>query len=111
MVGPGTGLAPFRAFLEHKQAGLGRWPMWLFFGEQREQQDFLYREEMYAWLDNGVMQRLDTAFSRDQQKKIYVQDRIREQSALRVSGWSAGAYFLCLWRFKVDGSGCRVGRD
>ncbi|WP_058187840.1 diflavin oxidoreductase [Terracidiphilus gabretensis] len=93
MVGPGTGLAPFRAFLEHKQAGLGRWPMWLFFGEQREQQDFLYREEMYAWLENGVMQRLDTAFSRDQQKKIYVQDRIREQSALLWEWLERGAYF------------------
>jgi sulfite reductase (NADPH) flavoprotein alpha-component len=93
MVGPGTGLAPFRAFLEHKQAGLGRWPMWLFFGEQREHQDFLYREEMYAWMENGVMQRLDTAFSRDQQKKIYVQDRIREQSALLWEWLERGAYF------------------
>jgi sulfite reductase (NADPH) flavoprotein alpha-component len=93
MVGPGTGLAPFRAFLEHKQAGCGRWPMWLFFGEQREHQDFLYREEMYAWLENGVMQRLDTAFSRDQQKKIYVQDRIREQSALLWEWLERGAYF------------------
>jgi sulfite reductase (NADPH) flavoprotein alpha-component len=93
MVGPGTGLAPFRAFLQHKQAGLGRWPMWLFFGEQREHQDFLYRDEMYAWLENGVMQRLDTAFSRDQQKKIYVQDRIREQSALLWEWLERGAYF------------------
>ncbi|HKF47078.1 MAG TPA: hypothetical protein VKB38_06945 [Terracidiphilus sp.] len=93
MVGPGTGLAPFRAFLEHKQAGFGRWPMWLFFGEQREQQDFLYRDEMLAWLQNGVLQRLDTAFSRDQQKKIYVQDRIREQAALLWSWLEQGAYF------------------
>jgi sulfite reductase (NADPH) flavoprotein alpha-component len=93
MVGPGTGLAPFRAFLEHKQAGLGRWPMWLFFGEQREQQDFLYRDEMYAWLENGVMQRLDTAFSRDQQKKIYVQDRVREQSAQLWDWLERGAHF------------------
>lgn len=67
--------------------------MWLFFGEQREHQDFLYREEMYAWLENGVMQRLDTAFSRDQQKKIYVQDRIREQSALLWEWLERGAYF------------------
>jgi sulfite reductase (NADPH) flavoprotein alpha-component len=93
MVGPGTGLAPFRAFLEHKQAGYGRWPMWLFFGEQREQQDFLYRDEMLAWLKGGVLQRLDTAFSRDQQKKIYVQDRIREQSALLWNWLEQGAYF------------------
>lgn len=93
MVGPGTGLAPFRAFLEHKQAGCGRWPMWLFFGEQREQQDFLYRDEMYAWLKNGVMQRLDTAFSRDQAKKIYVQDRVREQSAQLWDWLERGAHF------------------
>jgi sulfite reductase (NADPH) flavoprotein alpha-component len=93
MVGPGTGLAPFRAYLEHKQAGCGRWPMWLFFGDQREQQDFLYRDEMLSWLKNGVLQRLDTAFSRDQAKKIYVQDRIREQSALLWSWFEQGAYF------------------
>ena len=93
MVGPGTGLAPFRAFLEHKQAGHGRWPMWLFFGEQREQLDFLYRDEMLAWLNSGVLQRLDTAFSRDQHKKIYVQDRIREQSALLWDWLEQGAYF------------------
>ena len=93
MVGPGTGLAPFRAYLEHKQAGCGRWPMWLFFGDQREQQDFLYRDEMLSWLKNGVLQRLDTAFSRDQPKKIYVQDRIREQSALLWSWFEQGAYF------------------
>lgn len=93
MVGPGTGLAPFRAFLEHKQAGCGRWPMWLFFGEQREMQDFLYRDEMLAWQKNGVMQRLDTAFSRDQAKKVYVQDRIREQSAQLWDWLQRGAYF------------------
>ena len=93
MVGPGTGLAPFRAYLEHKQAGCGRWPMWLFFGDQREKQDFLYREEMLAWLESGVLQRLDTAFSRDQKNKIYVQDRISEQSALIWEWLERGAYF------------------
>ena len=93
MVGPGTGLAPFRAFLEHKQAGCGRWPMWLFFGDQREQQDFLYRDEMLAWRERGVLQRLDTAFSRDQRKKIYVQDRVREQSAMLWDWLEQGAYF------------------
>lgn len=93
MVGPGTGLAPFRAYLEHKQAGCGRWPMWLFFGDQREQQDFLYRDEMRAWVENGTLQRLDTAFSRDQKNKIYVQDRIREHSALLWDWLDRGAYF------------------
>ncbi|HEX3987137.1 MAG TPA: oxidoreductase [Acidobacteriaceae bacterium] len=96
MVGPGTGLAPFRAFLEHKQAGCGRWPMWLFFGEQRQQQDFLYQDEMLAWLKSGLLNRLDTAFSRDQQHKIYVQDRIREQSA-RLWDWleQGACFYVC----------------
>jgi sulfite reductase (NADPH) flavoprotein alpha-component len=93
MVGPGTGLAPFRAFLQHKEAGRGRWPMWLFFGEQREKQDFLYRDEMLGWLKNGVLQRLDTAFSRDQKEKVYVQDRVREQSAQLWDWLELGAYF------------------
>lgn len=93
MVGPGTGFAPFRAFLQHKDAGCGRWPMWLFFGEQRRNQDFLYRDEMLGWLKSGVLQRLDTAFSRDQREKIYVQDRIREQSAQLWTWLEKGAYF------------------
>jgi sulfite reductase (NADPH) flavoprotein alpha-component len=67
--------------------------MWLIFGEQRQNQDFLYREEMLAWLKSGVLQRLDTAFSRDQREKIYVQDRIREQSAQLWNWLEKGAYF------------------
>jgi sulfite reductase (NADPH) flavoprotein alpha-component len=93
MVGPGTGVAPFRAYLEHKEAGCGRWPMWLFFGEQRASQDFLYLDELLAWQKNGVLQRLDTAFSRDQKVKIYVQQRIREQSAKLWRWLEQGAYF------------------
>ncbi|HTX75130.1 MAG TPA: hypothetical protein VMD29_02910 [Terracidiphilus sp.] len=93
MVGPGTGLAPFRAYLEHKQAGRGRWPMWLFFGDQRESQDFLYRDEMLAWQKSGVLERLDTAFSRDQEYKIYVQDRVREHAAELWRWLDEGAYF------------------
>ncbi|HKO10318.1 MAG TPA: hypothetical protein VJV22_00005, partial [Acidobacteriaceae bacterium] len=81
MIGPGTGVAPFRAYIQHKEAGMGRWPMWLFFGDQRASQDFLYREELLRWQQNGVLDRLDTAFSRDQKEKIYVQNRMRESSA------------------------------
>jgi sulfite reductase (NADPH) flavoprotein alpha-component len=93
MIGPGTGIAPFRAFLEHKQAGVGHWPMWLFFGDQRASQDFLYEFELLQWKQSGVLQRLDTAFSRDQQEKIYVQQRIRE-NALELWKWlDRGAYF------------------
>jgi sulfite reductase (NADPH) flavoprotein alpha-component len=93
MVGPGTGVAPFRAYLQHKQAGCGRWPMWLFFGDQRIAQDFLYREEFEAWAANGTLQRLDLAFSRDQKEKIYVQQRIRENSAELYRWLEQGAYF------------------
>lgn len=93
MVGPGTGVAPFRAYLQHKEAGMGRWPMWLFFGDQRASQDFLYREELEAWAQNGILQRLDTAFSRDQKHKIYVQDRMRENSAELWKWLDEGAYF------------------
>ena len=93
MVGPGTGVAPFRAFLQHKQAGCGRWPMWLFFGDQRESQDFLYRDEFVAWHADGTLQRLDLAFSRDQKEKIYVQQRIRENSAELWRWLDQGAYF------------------
>ncbi len=93
MVGPGTGVAPFRAYLQHKQAGCGRWPMWLFFGDQRASQDFLYREDFERWQSNGTLQRLDLAFSRDQSFKIYVQDRIRENSAELWRWLDQGAYF------------------
>ena len=93
MVGPGTGVAPFRAFLQHKQAGVGQWPMWLFFGDQRASQDYLYEEELVAWSKNGILQRLDTAFSRDQKEKIYVQQRIREHSAELWKWLDQGAYF------------------
>jgi sulfite reductase (NADPH) flavoprotein alpha-component len=93
MVGPGTGVAPFRAFLQHKQAGVGSWPMWLFFGDQRASQDFLYKEDFEAWVADGTLNRLDTAFSRDQKEKIYVQTRIRENSAELWRWLNEGAYF------------------
>jgi sulfite reductase (NADPH) flavoprotein alpha-component len=96
MVGPGTGVAPFRAFLEHKQAGCGRWPMWLFFGDQRASQDFLYQEDFERWLSSGVLQRFDTAFSRDQKEKIYVQNRIRENAAELWRWLDEGAcFYVC----------------
>lgn len=96
MVGPGTGIAPFRAYLEHKQAGCGRWPMWLFFGDQRAAQDFLYRDELLGWQKSGLLDRLDLAFSRDQAFKIYVQDRIRENAAELWRWLDEGAYlYVC----------------
>src|SRR5206468_11510960 len=81
MVVPGTGVAPFRAFLEHRQALGATGDNWLVFGDQRRTSDFLYGDQFLALQRDGILTRLDTAFSRDQAHKIYVQDRMREHSA------------------------------
>ena len=80
MIGPGTGIAPFRAFLEERRATSARGRNWLFFGEQCRAHDFLYREELETALAQGALTRLDTAFSRDQRAKIYVQHRMLENA-------------------------------
>lgn len=93
MVGPGTGIAPFRAFLEERQAMGAPGKNWLIFGNPHRETDFLYRDELENMMNNGVLTRLDTAFSRDQAEKIYVQHRLLEQ-ANEVYGWlQEGAYF------------------
>ncbi len=78
MIGPGTGVAPFRAFLQHREATGARGRSWLFFGARRFTHDFLYQLEWQDWLESGVLSRIDLAFSRDQRAKIYVQDRLWE---------------------------------
>ncbi|MEM6294579.1 MAG: sulfite reductase flavoprotein subunit alpha [Myxococcota bacterium] len=78
MVGPGTGIAPFRGQLEHMEARGTKRPTWLFFGHRTEADDFLYREDLQRWRDAGVLERLDCAWSRDQAEKVYVQDRMVE---------------------------------
>jgi sulfite reductase (NADPH) flavoprotein alpha-component len=93
MVGPGTGIAPFRAFLEERQATGASGDNWLFFGDQHAASDFLYEEQLKAMLKGGVLTRLDTAFSRDQAAKIYVQDRIAENAAELYQWLERGAYF------------------
>ena len=93
MVGPGAGIAPFRAFLEQRihEGATGR--NWLFFGEQHRKTDFLYEHELLAWKSQGKLHRLDLAFSRDQDHKIYVQHRMLEH-ARDVWDWlQSGAYF------------------
>lgn len=105
MVGPGTGVAPFRAFLEHRQAHGHTGDNWLFFGEQRQASDFLYRDEFHSMLADGTLTRLDTAFSRDQHKKIYVQDRMKENSAELFAWLERGAYFY------VCGDATRMAKD
>jgi len=76
MIGPGTGVAPFRAFLQHREAVGARGRSWLFFGARRFTHDFLYQLEWQDWLNSGVLSRIDLAFSRDQREKIYVQHRM-----------------------------------
>ena len=105
MIGPGTGVAPFRAFLEERQATGQTGDNWLFFGEQREKLDYLYREQFEAMHKDGLLTRLDTAFSRDQARKVYVQDRMQEHAA-ELYGWlERGAYFY------VCGDATRMAKD
>lgn len=93
MVGPGTGIAPFRAFLHERRAEKAAGENWLVFGEQHEASDFLLRDELKQMQEEGVLTRLSTAFSRDQQKRIYVQNRLLEE-AKTVWDWLArGAHF------------------
>jgi sulfite reductase (NADPH) flavoprotein alpha-component len=95
MVGPGTGVAPFRAFLEERQALGQTGRNWLFFGEQRAAGDFFYRDQFEAWVRDGFL-RLDTAFSRDQAEKIYVQHRMRENAGDIWRWLEEGAdFFVC----------------
>lgn len=93
MVGPGTGIAPFRSFIQEREQRHAEGKNWLFFGGRTFTQDFLYQVEWQKYLQSGVLTRLDVAFSRDQNEKIYVQDRLLEQ-AEQVWRWiEDGAYF------------------
>jgi sulfite reductase (NADPH) flavoprotein alpha-component len=105
MVGPGTGIAPFRAFLEERQAAGAKGDNWLFFGEQRRALDFLYQEQLETMHKDGFLTRLDTAFSRDQAKKVYVQDRMQEHCAELFAWLERGAYFY------VCGDATRMAKD
>ncbi|WP_246574941.1 molybdopterin-dependent oxidoreductase [Streptomyces umbrinus] len=105
MVGPGTGVAPFVGFLQERQALGHRAPNWLFFGEQHRATDFYYEDELTAFLDDGTLTRLDTAFSRDRRAKIYVQDRMREHGPELWSWLQSGA------RFYVCGDASRMAKD
>ena len=93
MVGPGTGIAPFRAFLQERRETGARGRNWLFFGDQHRAHDFLYEDELTEMADQGVLHRLDLAFSRDQADKIYVQTRMREHGAELFSWLAGGAHF------------------
>lgn len=105
MVGPGTGVAPFRAFLQERAAAGATGKSWLIFGNQKREFDFLYRGEIEGYHRRGVLTRLDLAFSRDQAHKIYVQDRMREHAAELWRWLQEGAYFY------VCGDGQRMAAD
>lgn len=105
MVGPGTGIAPFRAFLEERQATGAKGRNWLFFGDQKRKQDFLYEEQILAWLKDGHLTRLDTAFSRDQAEKVYVQDRMLSAASELWQWLDSGAHFY------VCGDATRMAKD
>jgi NADPH-dependent sulfite reductase flavoprotein alpha-component len=96
MIGPGTGVAPFRAFLQERRMRGDRGSNWLFFGEQHAATDFYYRDELEGMQKDGLLTRLSLAFSRDQAQKIYVQHRIREQGAELWRWLERGAHvYVC----------------
>ncbi|MDR3404896.1 MAG: assimilatory sulfite reductase (NADPH) flavoprotein subunit [Chthoniobacter sp.] len=105
MCGPGTGIAPFRAFLEERRATGAQGRNWLFFGDQKRSTDFLYQEQLEAWAADGHLARLDLAFSRDQAEKIYVQNRMLENAAELWSWLDSGAHFY------VCGDASRMAKD
>jgi sulfite reductase (NADPH) flavoprotein alpha-component len=93
MVGPGTGIAPFRAFLQERQATGAKGPNWVFFGEQKSSTDYLYQDEFEAAVSSGILTKFTTAFSRDQAEKIYVQHRMLEHGAELFDWLQKGGYF------------------
>lgn len=94
MVGPGTGIAPFRAFLQERQFRGAKGKNWLFFGDRNAATDFIYRDELEVMQKDGLLNRLDLAFSRDQEEKIYVQDKMREHGAELFAWLEQGGYFF-----------------
>lgn len=105
MVGPGTGIAPFRAFLQERQARGAKGRNWLFFGDQHRQSDFIYEDELGKMSRDGVLTRLDLAFSRDQAEKIYVQTRMRQNGKALYQWLEEGGHFY------VCGDATRMAKD
>jgi sulfite reductase (NADPH) flavoprotein alpha-component len=96
MIGPGTGVAPFRAFMQERDAREASGDNWMFFGDQTFTQDFLYQVEWQNYLKSGLLTRMDVAFSRDQAEKIYVQDRLKEHASEVFSWLERGAHlYIC----------------
>ncbi|MBV7434920.1 sulfite reductase subunit alpha [Cardiobacteriaceae bacterium TAE3-ERU3] len=105
MVGPGTGIAPFRAFLQERSVRGAEGDNWLFFGDRTREHDFIYADELDNWQKSGVLDRLELAFSRDQQEKVYVQDLMRRHGAELYDWLERGGYFF------VCGDAQRMAKD
>ena len=105
MVGPGTGIAPFRAFLQERDSREAQGKNWLFFGNPHFTQDFLYQVEIQGYLKSGLLSKVDVAFSRDQAEKVYVQDKLRKNSKEIFEWLEAGAHFY------VCGDANRMAKD
>src|SRR5271154_733078 len=105
LVGPGTRIAPLRAFMEERAINCAPGGHWLFFGDQKKASDFLYEAEFAEMQRKGLLTRFDTAFSRDQAEKIYVQNRMQENGAELWKWFQEGAYFY------VCGDAKRMARD
>ena len=105
MVGPGTGIAPFRSFLEEREETKAIGKNWLFFGDRNKEYDFIYQDEIEAMQKGGLLNKLDLAFSRDQNEKIYVQDRMIENGAQFFEWLEQGAYFY------ICGDAYRMAKD
>lgn len=105
MVGPGTGIAPFRAFLQHRESTESDGKNWLFFGDQTFTQDFLYQVELQNYLKSGVLSGLDVAFSRDQIEKVYVQHKLQAKGAEVFAWLEEGAHFY------ICGDMARMAKD
>jgi len=96
MVGAGTGIAPYRAFLQQRETDNKQGGTWLFFGDRRIKSDFLYQEEWQTWLKSNHLEKMEVAFSRDQEEKIYVQHKMLENQEEIYKWLEEGAHFyLC----------------
>ncbi|GAB2637038.1 diflavin oxidoreductase [Vibrio panuliri] len=105
MVGPGTGIAPFRAFLEEREVKAAPGDNWLIFGDRNAASDYIYQEEIESLVQKDVLTKLDLAFSRDQAEKVYVQDKMRENGAELFAWLERGGYFF------VCGDAYRMAKD
>ncbi|MEC8044623.1 MAG: hypothetical protein VX130_08535 [Verrucomicrobiota bacterium] len=105
MVGPGTGIAPFRAFIEERQATGAQGRNWLFFGDRSQKTDYLYRDEWESYQKDGILNELDLAWSRDQAEKVYVQHKMLEKKVELWSWLQEGAFFY------VCGDASRMAKD